>query len=460
MSLITTTKINQLPAGSKQIAHGGVTGLVYMPSTSHKGKGSWRLRYLSPLNKKAVILTIAQYPAVGIADAATKARELNKQIDSGIDPRLEIKKKKHQQRQAQLNTFERIATDFVREKIVTGAWRNQSYGDNTLQRLKNHVFPALGSYQIEHIQAVDIKTCLLPIWHSKQETANKLLTYIGQIFTWAESQEMCQHNPVKAAKVALGKQATTKSPTEKHMPAMQWKDIPSFIAGVLLEGKPTQGKYALLFQILNAARSGAVRHMEFGEVNFDTAIWTMPALAKERKTNIDRYYPLSIQAMALLRYQQQDVVSSLIFPSPNNENCPLSEMTLNKILKDNASSFTSDIEGRYPVPHGFRSAFRNWASENGYDEKWAELQLAHEVGNKVQRAYDRSPLIEQRRTMMQAWADFCFAKVTNCLFISKNKVEKENNQLKNDHSPHLTNIIVYDRNTTNLEYPALEACLQ
>ena len=81
-------------------------------------------------------------------------------------------------------------------------------------------------------------------------------------------------------------------------------------------------------------------------------------------------------------------------------------MTLTSILRKNAQKFESDIAGRIPTAHGFRTAFKGWATAHGYDDKWSEIQLAHDVGNAVQQAYDREQLIEQRRKMMQDWADF------------------------------------------------------
>ena len=100
----------------------------------------------------------------------------------------------------------------------------------------------------------------------------------------------CEHNPCPAAKIALGKQRK-KPKGERRMPAMPWQDIPQFVAEVLLKGRTGQAKKALLFLILNAARSGAIRNLTFSEIDFKRQVWTMKADSLERKTNIDRYYP-------------------------------------------------------------------------------------------------------------------------------------------------------------------------
>ena len=93
---------------------------------------------------------------------------------------------------------------------------------------------------------------------------------------------------------------------------------------------------------------------------------------------------------------------------------PIGDMALTKLLQDN--QVRSDTPGRFATAHGFRSSFRDWTSENGYSRDWAERALAHEIRNSVEAAYHRTDLLEQRRDMMNAWADFCLSeckKTTN-----------------------------------------------
>ncbi len=135
----------------------------------------------------------------------------------------------------------------------------------------------------------------------------------------------------------------------------------------------------------------------------------MKADSLERKTSVDRYYPLSTQSIELLLQQKEHATTDLVFPSskPNKSgSCVLSDMTLTSILRKNAQEFHSDITDRIPTAHGFRTSFKGWATAHGYDDKWSEIQLAHDVGNAVQQAYDREQLVEQRRIMMQEWANF------------------------------------------------------
>ncbi|WP_417249799.1 tyrosine-type recombinase/integrase, partial [Celeribacter sp.] len=83
---------------------------------------------------------------------------------------------------------------------------------------------------------------------------------------------------------------------------------------------------------------------------------------------------------------------------------PLSDMTMSKILRD--AQVESDIPGRTATVHGFRSSFRDWASENGYARDLAERALAHSIKNATEAAYHRTDKLEQRRPMMEAWGEF------------------------------------------------------
>ena len=88
-------------------------------------------------------------------------------------------------------------------------------------------------------------------------------------------------------------------------------------------------------------------------------------------------------------------------------------MTLTVILRRHATEFKSDAYNRLITVHGFRSTFKGWAVSNNYEDRLSELQLCHNYGTRVQRAYDRQHLIEERRAMMQAWADYCFSEITD-----------------------------------------------
>jgi len=191
-----------------------------------------------------------------------------------------------------------------------------------------------------------------------------------------------------------------KAVRQEHQPAMPWATVPSFVKAELVDaGELEVTRNALLFLVLNASRSGEVRGMTWSEVNLRAKLWTIPAA--RMKAKVAHRVPLSLQAIELLKRQagQHD---ELVFPSVQARTV-MSDMTLTALLR--RAKAPSDTPGRVATVHGFRSSFRDWCSERGYPRDLAERALAHTVKDKVEAAYHRTDLFEQRRPMMQAWAD-------------------------------------------------------
>jgi integrase len=157
------------------------------------------------------------------------------------------------------------------------------------------------------------------------------------------------------------------------------------------------GSRGLEFAILTAARSGEVRGATWVEIDLDAAMWVIPA--DRIKAKREHRVPLSQAAIALLRALPQMAGESLIFPGAK-KNKPLSDMSLTAVLKR---------MNRHDITvHGFRSTFRDWASEETtFQGDIVEMALAHAIGNKVEAAYRRGDLFEKRIRLMAAWANVC-----------------------------------------------------
>ena len=188
------------------------------------------------------------------------------------------------------------------------------------------------------------------------------------------------------AKSLLGKQRHVS----KHVPSMPYQDAPGFYR--FLCGKEARTALAMRFLMLTVARSGEVRHAAWDEIDGD--IWTVPA--SRTKQGTDHRVPLSNQALSVLDIAKRTRVNEVIFPSQRGR--PLADPMMSKFMKDNG------YESR---PHGFRATFRSWAEEQT-DAEWEvkEISLGHSVGNKVERAYQRSDLLNKRRGLLTHWAKF------------------------------------------------------
>ncbi|OYU74392.1 MAG: hypothetical protein CFE32_17935 [Alphaproteobacteria bacterium PA3] len=166
---------------------------------------------------------------------------------------------------------------------------------------------------------------------------------------------------------------------------------------------PNNPTRALLkFVILTAARSGEARFMHWSEVDLEAKVWTIPATRMKAKA-LHRV-PLSDQVVAILERQNASFGNNaLVFPAPRGGE--LSDMAMSVFLR--GKNVVSSEPGRTATAHGFRSSFRDWASENGYARDLAERALAHTIANQAEAAYHRTDLLERRRSMMAAWASFC-----------------------------------------------------
>ncbi|WP_415999632.1 tyrosine-type recombinase/integrase [Citrobacter portucalensis] len=392
MAVITDTKARNLKPEDKPIPHGIVTGLALHPS-SKRGKGKWVLRFLSPQTQKRRNAGLGIYPDVSIAEAGKLANAMREQIASGVDP-LELL---HAEKIV-IPSFETAART-VHAELLPG-WKNEKHGHQWLTTLEKHVFPYIGSVLLSNITAANVATVLRPLWLSRSETARRTKQRIHTVMAWGWAHGYCSANPVDVVSHLLPQQ-TSASLRRVHQPAMPWKNIPLFIATHLdRKEKYDVSRAILTFVILTACRSGEAREMRWSEVDFQKCIWTIPA--EKMKASVQHRVPLSNQAMAVLntmRWLHKD----LVFPSPRKQ-IVLSDMALTSFLRRVEAE--SDVPGRVATAHGFRSSFRDWCSEHGYPRDLAERALAHTVQNKVEAAYHRTDLLEQRRPMMQAWADY------------------------------------------------------
>nr|WP_246465642.1 site-specific integrase [Novosphingobium jiangmenense] len=182
---------------------------------------------------------------------------------------------------------------------------------------------------------------------------------------------------------------------------MPFAEVPAFIADELGKGA-SASRYAVLFAILTAARSGEVRQVTWEQIDLEARTWTRPASVMKMKEG--HVVTLSDAAVALLEaFAPKDMRKGLIFAGTRGG--PLSDMSLTKALR---------TAGRTETVHGFRSAFRDWAAEKmpTIPAMVAEMALAHRVGTATEQAYLRSDLRDMRRALMEAWGRFAAPSLT------------------------------------------------
>ncbi len=325
-----------------------------------------------------------------LAKARERAADLRKQYRSGIDP-VEAKREEKKAR-ASTPTFEEAAKRAHAEFKV--GWRNSKHGAQWLATLTTYAFPTLGALPVDRVDAGGIIDALQPIWLTTPETARRVKQRIGTVLDWAYSQGFRQ---AEAPMRAIGKGLPKQPKKDGHFAALPYTDAPALMTK--LAAADTMGRLALRFTILTAARSGETRGATWGEIDLDKGIWTVPA--DRMKAGRTHVVPLSAAALAVLKIAKgdRDEVAAADFIFPGNLNKRLSDMTLTKALKA-ATSQPATV-------HGFRSGFRDWAAEEqtGVPDAVVEAALAHTNPNKIEAAYRRTNYFDQRKVLMEAWAN-------------------------------------------------------
>ncbi len=219
---------------------------------------------------------------------------------------------------------------------------------------------------------------------------------IRSVFSWAMVHDYIEHNP---AGEGIDAALPTMPRIKAHHRSLPYQRVPALLEAIDATRASIASKLCMRFVILTACRSGEARLAAWDEVVLETATWT---LSGERMKGGKPYrVPLSDSTLEVLGAAASIYDGSgLVFPSPVSPGRPLSDMTLTKILRDNRLADRATV-------HGFRSSFRIWAEEcTSASHAATELSLVHAVGSAIEQAYMRSDLLEQRRELMQQWADY------------------------------------------------------
>jgi integrase len=400
--MLTDAKARKLNPGEKPISVGGVTGL-YLRAGSKRGTGKFILRFVSPTSGKRRDMGLGTYPEMGLADARKKALQAREFISMKLDP-IEQRNAESSTETSlrEIPTFE-IAAYRTYEGIAAG-FKNLKHSRQWISTLETYAFQHIGNKAVNALTTADFAEVLRGVWLEKQETASRVKQRCERVMTWCIANQFASTNPVSAVDALLPKQQS-KSERVAHFPAVPWRDLPEVAKVILTPKTLSLSRQALLFLILTATRSGEVRGATWDEIDFENRIWTIPAT--RMKAGIRHRVPLNDASLGIIQARSKVVLSGTLIFSRNG-NTPISDMTITKFLRD--QKIPSDHPGRVATAHGFRSSFRDWASENGYSKDQAERALAHSIQNATEAAYHRTDQLEQRRSMMQDWARFVTGK--------------------------------------------------
>ena len=367
------------------------------------GSKSWVFRF--QLEGRRRKMGLGPYPDISLAEARKQAEECRKALHAGRDPLEARNADKAIQRQAEearriaearKTTFRDCAKAYI--SAHGRAWKNAKHAYQWPATLEAYVYPVFGDLPVKAIDTALVRKALDPIWTEKPETASRVRGRIERVLDWAKVQGLRSGENPALWRGHLDKLLPPHSKIRKvkHHPALPYAELDSFMEALRAQEGSTAR--AIEFTILTAMRSGSVRRATWDELDFTRKLWTVPA--HRMKSEVTHRVPLSKAALGVLEAMAIAREGDLIFPGavPGK---PMSDMALLMAVRRMG----------YPniTVHGFRSTFRDWAAEQtNFPREVCEAALAHTLDSKVEAAYFRSDLLEKRREMMQAWADFAY----------------------------------------------------
>lgn len=356
-------------------------GGLYL-QVDESGARRWILRVV--VHGKRRDFGLGSANVISLADARDKSFEMRRLIAAGGNPKV-----RKREDEGRATTFAELAKQVHHRKFKDNK-NNGKHIAQWINTLETYAFPTIGDLAVEDVNQDDIERVIDPIWTTKPETARRVLQRIKTVFDHACGRGLrTRGNPTTGMRGLMRKQ----DDQVKHFTAIEFMQIDRLFHA--LKDSKDVGALALLFTLFTASRSGPVRAAVWSEIDPGLETWTIPAA--KMKTKKEFVVPLSMPARdVLLRAKERRTgASDLIFPSPSKPKNMISENTMRKLLQ-------TIFEGA--TVHGLRSTFRTWVTEIiRVDQDVAELCLAHAVGGKVERAYNRPELIDQRLMMLEKW---------------------------------------------------------
>lgn len=383
---ITDTAARQAKPKDKAYTLPDALGLSLFIAPS--GIKSWHFRF-TWLGKQ-VRISFGTYPDTGLKEARARRDEAREDIARGIDPRESRKEKKAGLIEANARTFRKIYDEWL-------AFRKGSISPGTYRIISNamelDVLPSFGDRQIESIKRADVIALIRKIEkRGSVATAVKVRQRIGQVFSYAIAIGLIDANPTAEMHAV-----TEKIGQHKHHPFLPFSELPKTMATIQQSVAGQQLRSAFMLMIYTASRPGEVRHAEWSEIDLDDATWTTPA--SKMKMRRDHVVPLPRQAVELLR-EMLPVTGHLryVFTNRSDPTMPIGTNYANNVME------ACGLTGRQS-PHGFRHLFSTEMNGRGYNRDWIERQLAHADSSFIRDVYNHAAYLEQRREMMQVWAD-------------------------------------------------------
>ena len=386
--VLTDTTAKQAKATEKAYKLTDGNGLYLMVNPN--GSKLWRWKYR--MGGKEKLMALGLFPDVTLTEARDGRDAARKKLAKNIDPMAERKTIKRAQLVAAGNSFEAVA------RLWWLQWKNDrsdSHVEYVMRRLEADVFPAIGTQQIDQIEAPALVQMAKTIEkRGALDIAKRALQTAGQVFRYAVAHGLASRNPV--ADFRPGDVLTSRKKT--NYARLDGKELPELLRHIEGYQGSSVTRLALKLMAMTFVRTSELIEARWSEIDLDAARWDIPAERMKMKT--PHIVPLSVQAMEVLRTLHLVTGHSVyLFPGERDHDKPMSNNTILGALA--RMGYKHRMTG-----HGFRGIASTLLHEMGYDHAHVELQLAHQQRNQVSASYNHALYLSQRATMMQNWSDY------------------------------------------------------
>ena len=373
------------------------------------GSKHWHFRY--SWQKKQIRISLGTYPVVDLKLARTLRHDAKTQLAKGIDPREERKACQKEELPDNQPTFAEFAQKWQIFRLRKLGHDQSTHRQSTVRQLRRYmekdILPALGHMALTDIARSDVIKVIRGIESRGALTiAAKCRSWLNELFRHALIEGLIPSNPASDLDIiALPK------PPAKHNPFLKMEELPEFLAALTDYPGYEQAKLGIQLLFLTGVRTGELRQAEPHQFDLENALWRIPAhMVKQLKMTVRTssgvvppyLVPLSRQAVKIIqrllaaKYPWQ----KYLLCHQYNPNEIISENTLNYGLR--RIGYKDRLTG-----HGIRATLSTALNELGYNKDWIEAQLSHATSdrNVIRKTYNHAEYVEQRREMMQDWAD-------------------------------------------------------
>lgn len=352
------------------------------------GSKSWRFRYRYAGKPKMISLGV--YPTITLADARSRRDDARKLVAEGKNPSEVRKEQKIALQTESESVFEKIATEW--HQMKSAKW-SAGYASDIMEAFQNDIFPYVGTRPIGEIKPLELLNVLRKIEkRGALEKMRKVRQRCSEVFRYAIATGRAEFNPAADLSSAL------EVHQSNHFPFLKADELPDFLRALDSYTGSRLVQIATKLLMITGVRTIELRAALWSEFDLDNAIWEIPA--ERMKMRRSHLVPLSTQALDLL--EELKIMTGnyrYVFPGRNDPNKPMSEASINQVIK--RINYSGKLTG-----HGFRHTLSTILHEKGFNSVWIETQLAHVDKNSIRGTYNHALYLENRKVMLQWYSDF------------------------------------------------------